>query len=284
VGVRLGEVDPTVLETDTAGHESWFPVYVTRALLERLSGVGLAVPGLKTSTDLTIAERAAALFPPLADPAGWGASFGRELNASDDRGVLRPPGRAVPIVEGKHIDPFRVRLGEARFSADERDVEHLLGSRHRRARLAYRDVASATNRVTLIAAIVPPGYASTHTVFCLRTPLRLVAQHFLCGLFNSFVVNYLVRLRVTTHVTTATVERLPVPRLEDGPAAFHEIATLTRRLRRRPMAGGFAQLNGLVARLYRLSADEFTYILETFPLVAPEDRALALRAFVALGP
>ena len=83
-----------------------------------------------------------------------------------------------------------------------------------RPRLAYRDVASATNRLTLIAAILPAGCVSTHTVFCLRTPLPLRDQHFLCGLFNSFVVNYLVRLRVTTHVTTATVEQLPIPTAE----------------------------------------------------------------------
>ena len=37
-----------------------------------------------------------------------------------------------------------------------------------RLRLAYRDVASATNRLTLIAALLPPGTVSTHTVFCLK--------------------------------------------------------------------------------------------------------------------
>jgi hypothetical protein len=37
----------------------------------------------------------------------------------------------------------------------------------RRARLAYRDVASATNRLTLIAAVIPARAATTHTLFCL---------------------------------------------------------------------------------------------------------------------
>ena len=87
-------------------------------------------------------------------------------------------------------------------------------------------MAGATNRLTLIAAILPADCVSTHTVFCLRTPLPISAQHFLCGLFNSFVLNYLVRLRVTTHVTTAIVQRLPVPTLDMAPAAFKEIAAL----------------------------------------------------------
>src|SRR6185369_11959768 len=102
-----------------------------------------------------------------------------------------------------------------------------------RPRLAYRDVASATNRVTLIAAILPKGCASTHTVFCLRTLRPLRDLHFLCGLFNSLVVNYLVRLRVSTHVTTGIVERLPIPRPDDAPRACREIGAMARLLARR---------------------------------------------------
>ena len=90
-----------------------------------------------------------------------------------------------------------------------------------RPRLAYRDVASATNRLTLIAAILPAGMITTHTLFCLQgSALDEDAQHFLAGIFNSFVANYLVRLRVSTHVTVAIVERLPMPRPRRGSAAF----------------------------------------------------------------
>ena len=89
-GCRLGERDPAVLDADHDGPApaSWFPVRLSPALLERLSGDDLAIPDVRTPMDLAIAERAAALFPPLGDERGWGARFGRELNASDDRGVL----------------------------------------------------------------------------------------------------------------------------------------------------------------------------------------------------
>ena len=130
------------------------------------------------------------------------------------------------------------------------DARRLLRSgRHERARLAYRDVASATNRLTLIAAILPADCVSTHTVFCLRTPLPADAQHLLCGLFNSFVVNYLVRLRVTTHVTTGTVEQLPIPTAESAPAACQEIAALARLLAKRRDPDALARLNARVAEL-----------------------------------
>src|SRR5207244_13090639 len=125
----------------------------------------------------------------------------------------------------------------------------------------------------------PPHCASTHTVFCLRTPLRSEAQHLLSGLFNSLVVNYLVRLRVTTHVTTAVVEGLPIPPRDRAPGACREIAALARLLSRRDDSKAFARLQALVAGLYQLSAAEFDHILSTFPLIPGQIREASRQAF-----
>ena len=173
-------------------------------------------------------------------------------------------------------------IDSVRHSISPADARRILRSdRHEHPRLAYRDVASATNRLTLIAAVLPSSCVSTHTVFCLRTPLALHAQHLLCGLFNSFVVNYLVRLRVTTHVTTRTVEQLPIPTTQAAPAACREIASLARLLAKRPDAAALACLNARVAEVYQLSAEEFEHILATFPLIPLEQRRETLRVFVA---
>jgi hypothetical protein len=253
------------------------------ALLERVSGTSLAIPFFRHAIDLAVAERAASLFAPLADNAGWHVSFGRELNATDDRALFRPRGRGWPLVEGKYLSPFRVDLAAADRAVSAADARRALGGdRCERPRLGYRDVASATNKVTLIAALLPARCASTHTVFCLRTPLPLRSQWFLCGIFNSFVVNFLVRLRVTTHVTTAIVEQLPVPTWDAAPAAAREIAALARLLARRHDASAFARLNALVAHLYQLTDEEFRRVLDTFPLVEIAQRTGAMDAFVAM--
>jgi len=278
---RLDLDDPSALESlGDEGSSAQFPVHVSPALLEQISGPDLAIPNLHGAIDLAIVERAASLFLPLGSADGWAVSFGRELNASDDRGAFRPAGRGIPIVEGKHLEPFHVALESARHSIRAADARRLLRSdRHERPRLAYRDVASATNRLTLIAAVLPAHCISTHTVFCLRTPLPSSAQHLLCGLFNSFVVNYLVRLRVTMHVTTGMVERLPIPTAESAPAACREIAGLARVLARRKDPAAFARLNARVAELYQLSAGEFEHILSTFPLIPREERDAPLHHF-----
>ena len=285
IGCRLGEREPAALET--AGEEppntsSWFPVRITPELIHRLSGHDMTIPDFRTATDVAIAERAAALFPPLGSERGWSARFGRELNATDDRAHFGRPGAGLPIVEGKHVEPFRVQLQSASNSISRASARALLDPpRHERPRLAYRDVASATNRLTLIAAILPAHCVSTHTVFCLRTPHPLAAQHFLCGLFNSLVVNYLVRMRVTTHVTTATVEQLPIPGRDDSARAFREIAVLARRLSRHDDAALFARLQALVAKLYQLTPEEFAHVLETFPLIPLAQRQAAYQTYVA---
>jgi len=237
-------------------------------LLERLSGDTLTIPWLKAPIDLAIAERSAALFPRLGSDHGWSAQFGRELNATEDREVFRQAGKGLPVVEGKQIEPFRVDLAASRWSIRGPDASaRLRNDRYMRARLAYRDVAGATNQLTLLAALLPAGCVSTHTVFCLRTPMPLADQQLLCGLFNSFVVNYLVRLQVSTHVTTALVERLPVPTRQHAPRAAREIAALARALARRPDAAAAARLQAAVAALYQLTIDEFEHVLSTFPLV-----------------
>ena len=282
VACRLGESDPSSLDAtadDSPSSSSWFRVRLTPDLIQRLSGDALTIPELRTPMDVAIAERSAALFAPLGNDAGWAARFGRELNATDDRAYFGRTG--LPIVEGKHIEPFRAHVdrGDQRISAAKARAL-LKPPLFERARLAYRDVASSTNRLTLIAAILPAGCVSTHRLFCLRTATPLRSQYFLCGLFNSLVVNYLVRTRVTTHVTTATVERLPIPPPGYSPSACREIAMLARRLSRRDDRAAWAQLQARVAGLYQLTPAEFAHVLETFPLIARRDRDAAYDTYV----
>ena len=152
-----------------------------------------------------------------------------------------------------------------------------------RARLAYRDVASATNRLTLIAAIIPARAVTTHTLFCLRTRLTLTEQHSLCALLNSFVANYLIRLRVNTHVTTALMSRLPVPVIREGHPFFDRLSSLATSLARATEAveemEEYAQAQALCAHAYQLRASQFEHILGTFPLIPEGVRAAVLAAF-----
>ena len=273
---RLGLRDAAPLE----GGFTDEPLLISRRLLDRLSPGDLAIPDVRSAADLALLEKIAEAAPPLAAKEGWGVEFGRELNATDDAGHFVSDGEGIPVLEGKHVDPFSVSVpGDARRLPAAAAAKLLDPAIWNRPRLAYRDVASATNRLTLIAAVVPAGAVTVHTLFCLRTRLGVRDQAFLCGVLNSFVANYLVRLRVTTHVTAGIVSRLPVPTPPAGSSIRRTITRLSLRLLRcaEPQASvEYARLQAAVARLYALTEGEFRHIVSTFPLIdgAAKDRCL----------
>jgi hypothetical protein len=280
IACRFGVRRTADLET---AHE-YSPMRITRSLVERLSGPDdLGIPEVVTERDLRILEKIASRMPWLGAEDGWSVHFGRELNATDDSAAFVPftgSAAARPVLEGKQIEPFRASMTSCRHQWPDGAATKRVP---RRARLAYRDIASATNRLTLIAAIVPPRAVTTHTLFCLKTLLSLDAQHVLCALLNSFVANYLIRLRVNTHVTVALVARLPVPVIRPGDEAFETLASLSRSLAsgRDPAEemNEYTQLQALVARLYGVTQEEFEHILGTFPLVNAQVKRTSLTLF-----
>ena len=279
IGCQFGMTRTENLERDDP------PIVVTRHLLERLSGPDdLGIPEIASDRDLRILETITSRTRWLGASEGWNVRFGRELNASDDRGAFRAFTGSVharPVLEGKHLQPFRTALTDCRYElVEERGVSLRVP---RRARLAYRDIASATNRLTLIAAVIPARAATTHTLFCLRTVLPSDAQHVLCAILNSLVANYLVRLRVGTHVTVSLVSRLPVPTLHERHPVFLRLARLSRSLAESDAPvesmGEYAQLQASVARLYGLNQVDFEHILGTFPLIPDDVKENVLREF-----
>lgn len=284
---RFGVQSPEVLDSlpDTGDPGA---VAVPRSLIEAFTADQLAIPDVRTSVDVAVLSRTAFGVPALAAPEGWGVTFGRELNATDDRQhfIEHGGGTHLPIVEGKHIQPFVVDAGAARLHIPARTAARLLGANgaFTRARLAYRDVAAATNRVTLIAAIIPAHVVTTHTLFCVKGPVDAEIQQFLCGVFNSFAANYLVRMRVNTHVTVSIMERLPVPKPPLNSLAFRNIVDLSARLLSAPADGAAAaRLQADVARLYGLTSPEFQRVLDTFPLISFAERAAAMSRFSPAG-
>ena len=154
------------------------------------------------------------------------------LNATEDRQSFGP--RGLPVIDGKHIAPFRANPGTTERFISETHAGKLLPSAPFRApRLAYRDVAGFGNRRTLIAAIVPRDVVTTHTLFCLRNALPAEQQAFLCALFNSSSLNRMVRMLMGSHVTTGLVEHLPAP-LWTGARDQQRLAELARQLGEHP--------------------------------------------------
>jgi hypothetical protein len=241
-----------------------YPIRLSSGLLRTTGGARRRLPDARRPGDLRLAERLMRTFPALGASEGWRLSFGRELNVTEDRRWFSTAG--LPVLEGKHITPFEVDASNARHRIMPAAAERAIGSgRIDRARLAYRDVSGVANRFSLIAAVVPAGVVTSHTLFCLRNPLPLEQQHYLAALFNSFVLNAIVRLFMGQHVTTRLVEDLPAPRWTGAPEQVRLARLAASRARLGPRGALDARLQSGVARAYGLTRLELEDLLSGVP-------------------
>ena len=118
-------------------------------------------------------------------------------------------------------------------------------------RLAFRDIARNTDARTLIATILPPGVFAGNTLnyvmpwyfdaeelfdrpesvkACYRPTFLPRTLAYLCGVFNSFTLDYLLRFKVTTHANMFYIYQMPVPRLAPDEPRCVSIATRVARL------------------------------------------------------
>jgi hypothetical protein len=230
---------------------------IPASLLARVGGTSRRIPDARRPDDLSTLDRLTSRFPPIRSAESYAATFGRELNITDDK--RRFSDRGLPVIEGKHIQPFVTDAGAARFHIPpSRAATALPAGEFRRARLAYRDISAVGNRHALIAAIIPAGIVTTHTLFCLKTALPIEQQHFLCACFNSAPINAYVRLLMGGHLTTSLIEGLPVPPWTGAPRQ-REIATLARTLSRTPGDTRADAPSDRRSRLHALLAAEFDF-------------------------
>lgn len=194
-------------------------------------------------------------------------------------------------------------------------------------RLAFRKVAANTNERTLISAILPGGvFASDSLNYlipwqfdahqaiiqlntiknCYKPSLPVPILAYLCGVLNSFVLDYVLRFKVSANVNIFYAYQLPVPRLIPDDLYCRAIAERVARLvcigpefddLRQELLGNTAarvatnpierqqlqnEIDALVAHLYGLREEELWHILYapyTFPLVGREVKDAVMAAF-----
>jgi hypothetical protein len=282
IRARLGVTQAAHLETlpgREAGDRSAYPLHFTRSQLEKIGGTTMRIPDVRRDGDLALIDRLSARFARLGEPP-WSLSFGRELNATESRPHVGTQGLAV--LEGKHLRPFAADDAVTTRIARATALAILSKAPFDRPRLGYRDVSGVANSRSLIAAIIPAGTVTTHSVLCLRTPIDVERQHFLCGLFNSYVLNALVRMLMGGHLTTTLIEGLPVPSW-DGSDRQRIVALLAEELSHRPHdCDTQAVLDAQIARLYGLELEEFRRVVAGFPLVPQDVRERAIAAFTRI--
>ena len=287
-------------------------------LVRRLSPDSLSVMEFKNPVDVQIAEKMLK-FPLLGEdiPDKWSLQFTAEFHMTNDSNLFKTEhgkGR-LPLYEGKMIWQFDHRLADPKWWVSERDGRNaLLGKNpdhgqllnYEFIRLAFRDITASTNERTLIASAIPAKCFAGNTLVLSSAPMKGDFLSFVVGLFDSFVIDRMIRQKITSHCNMFYMYQLPIPRLTEKDAAFRPIVERAARLicttpdfddLAKEIFGGRAlaktigatesceraklraELDGLIAHLYGLTEEEFAYILTTFPLVPDPVKIAAHNAF-----
>ena len=177
-------------------------------------------------------------------------------------------------------------------------------------RTGFRKIARTTDVRTLIATMLPPQtFCSENFQTILRchpsveSPPDNATCLYLVAVWNSFVVDYAIRMTVSANVNFFYVYQLRIPRLTAHDAAFALIVDraaplicttpefdglakevglkshrqgVTNEVERAKLR---AELDGLIAHLYGLTESEFAHILTTFPLVPDPVKIAAQNAY-----
>jgi len=300
-------------------------------LVRRLSPDSLSVMEFKKPIDIEIAEKMLQ-FPLLGEKieGKWNLKLTAEFHMTNDSHLFKTepaPGR-LPLYEGKMIHQFTHQWGQPKYWLDESDIRTKL-IKHSEAdtgqtlayqiyKLGFRDIARNTDQRTAIITMLPKGVCCNHKiptviVYDSAQQASYTYELFFCCILNSFVIDYLLRQRVTTNLTFFFLYQLPVPRLQEGDKWFTEIVNraaklicttpefddLAKEVGLAPLslgrgAGGEgsygttneveratlrAELDGIIAHLYQLTEIEFAHILSTFPIVPDPTKQAALNAY-----
>lgn len=279
-----------------------------------------------------------ARWPALGEfiPGKWNVEFVAEFHMTNDSQFFLPVGEGKTLFEGKMMEQFTHLHGSPRYSIGQEGEKKLFNKELRRVktwareqtglpveeavrrlygserqlkqkvrlhseyyRIAYRAIASSTNRRTMIATVLPKE------VYCVNSLITTIPFRWTkdsqearfqenCSLqellvitsfLNSFVLDFILRRKTHSNINMFLVYQLPVPRLTKEDRYFDDLlrrAALlictTPEFDELAQAAGISagvadpelrqliqnQIDAYVADIYGLSRDEFLYILSTF--------------------
>ena len=311
-------------------------------LIKLTSPETLAILEIKTQRAVEILKKLFK-FPLLSEKTDpdWKIRFQREFHMTSDANLFNEQKNGYTLFEGKMIHQFTNQYLEPNYWIEPKKGEDVLHQRQKFRvvgemkkltekkedelelpeikidshfyRLGWRDITNAVDYRTMICTILPPNVFLGQTISYLRPnyfdgnefrqALSLKETLYLCGIFNSLVLDFIIRHRVGLHATMSIVYEMPIPRLQEGDQYFSEIVNIVGKLicvspeydelkeqvgikkgeldpKERENLN--SQMDAYVAKIYGLMKDDLEYIMGTFRLVSDSHKSKVLENFLKL--
>jgi len=285
--------------------------------IKRQSPDSLSVMEVKNEMEFVLAEKMLK-FPMLKEEIldNWNIRLGNEFHMTGDSDLFRTnkENNSLTLYEGKMIHQFTSSFGKGKYWINESEgKKRLLGRseddgsilNYQRYRFVHRALAASTNERTMICTILSPNTFFAHSINSSINKIDYGDLLCIVGLMNSFCLDFYLRLTITTNLTMFYIYQLPVPRLSSKDKWYkpiiekaaklicttEEFAELWEDVMKTKWSKALAatqesdrnklraELDGIIAHIYGLTEEEFTYILSTFPIVPQAQKQLALEQY-----
>jgi len=174
----------------------------------------------------------------------WNVQLSQEFNTTSDSNLFNTKKDGAPLYEGKVLcafdnqySPLNYWIAEDLVQKDEWSCRWKKLKKQKRKpeifdyqhfRAGFRRIAASTNERAFLSSVIPAGSVCPDTTLVVR---RLVPDDetgepvewmnaaqtsWLVAIFNSFVLDFVIRMKITTHLDMHFVYTLPVPRLGAG--------------------------------------------------------------------
>ncbi|MBC6414885.1 MAG: hypothetical protein GDA46_00595 [Bdellovibrionales bacterium] len=298
--------------------------------IKKFSPRDLSIIEFKNLKDRTILKKAR-FFPELGKSIEglWTADIYREFDETIDFHLFQTEKRSnddFPLYKGSTIYQyeFNYKLSHRRYVSKnaikvrEGKSKSFKNKYYKNYRLVFRSIASNTNERTLISAVIPKNCFLSNTLHAvsiksnLKNKLQIVQEEtrfssnnkyllLLQSFFNSFVVDYFIRQKVSSAINKKYILPLHIPRLMEKDYYFKELVERSAKLtcigkefdeladEIDISRGGVVEeqerlkiqgdIDAIVAYIYGLTFDEFEYILSTFTTGRNQKRLQTLKEY-----
>ncbi|MBW1896742.1 MAG: hypothetical protein JRI47_06760, partial [Deltaproteobacteria bacterium] len=192
-------------------------LFMTSSNVERFSPDSLSIMEFDNQKEIDIASQLYGQHPFLGKylKDRWDTGFQREFNITDDSNLFLARDEVqetdpLPLWEGKQIWILTNEFSEPTSWMSRSDAS--IKSTTKRTRLTYRALASNVNERTFISTVIPATYPTGNSLnVC---PLPPKAAIIIGAIAGSFVMDWILRGKVTTNVNMFIVEQLPIVDIE----------------------------------------------------------------------
>ena len=284
-------------------------------MIQTMSPDSLSFLECKNESEFKILQKLYKHHPMLGSDK-WNFRAAREFDMANDSKLFHTTNIGFPLYEGKMINKFTHTFANPRYWIKQKEGSDVLRKKElnrmkrknknhtitpriscNEYRLAWRTITNSTNERTLISTILPKNVFLGHSLNYLNSLnfdgtkySRSISHYeiiFLCGIFNSFVVDFILRHKVSTNLTIFHLMDLPIPRYHMNNKFHQKIINdaaklicvndqyeeLRKEIEIERVAIDIssldleAKINVNVAKIYNLTTYEFKHILSNFPIV-----------------